>query len=232
MKVRSGYVSNSSSSSFIIIGKEPDKIGYAQITNPKVLEKIADRLNVSLELIQGKEVYLTEFISDCSNLYCEFREYDEEGNELKNKKYKDIYNYSDGDCGGTPYDSDWYVEIDNNIFLQKEDSEDFYVEINDLCGALAFYAIKMSPELPKGLDVAIKKFKTQIKKGFKKDGDRALFTLDKLEKLISGAIKKVPEISGWLEEGDEWDYPVFNADTLKKKMISLLKEESIKNDEN
>jgi len=63
MKCRVGFVSNSSSSSFIVIGKEPEK----NITYVKLEKEMARKIikNLKIDWDGKKDVYLTGFIDEC-----------------------------------------------------------------------------------------------------------------------------------------------------------------------
>jgi len=100
MKVRIGFVSNSSSSSFIVFNDEsliPFDVKYKELN---VFEK-------SLLLREGKihnvvdRVFLTEFVSDCG---CEYT------------ALFGTTEYHSGGHGG-PYDEESYTEIAEDVWL-------------------------------------------------------------------------------------------------------------------
>ena len=108
MKVRSGFVSNSSSSSFIIIGvgNTPSKFDYVELKG-KMKQNVIKAMNLKIE--NNAEIFLTEYVSDCID-----EDYPIESNK--------IIEYDNGGHGG-PYDEDDYVCLDDmfdNVWLKKE----------------------------------------------------------------------------------------------------------------
>lgn len=109
MKIRRGFVSNSSSSSFIVFNDcsiIPSIINYKKLNKKQKIRLIEQGFIDSVK----DDIYLTEFISDGF----ESEEFDKFFSS--NKKA----NYCDGGHGG-PYDEESYDEIDDNIWLLKGD---------------------------------------------------------------------------------------------------------------
>ena len=176
MKTRVSFVSNSSSSSFILIGKKPKKVDYAQITDSEILKKIEKFV---AQDITNKNIYLTQFVSDGSDIFYDY------------KDFKSAKEYSCGDVGGTPYDYNEYVEIEENVFLKKEDYADFYLNANDICASMSFFAIKENVE---NIDNLILDIKKNLKKSFRDKKERSYLNLVQLEKMLKKVFKIVPEI--------------------------------------
>jgi len=107
MKTRSCFVANSSSSSFIILGKILNDVNAKELT-PNQRLKVETRLGI-FHIPNSIPVYLTQYFSDCSPIH----------NEIS--KGNLIYEYDSGNHGG-PYDEDEYDEIDDNIWILKEDN--------------------------------------------------------------------------------------------------------------
>jgi len=127
MKMRSGFISNSSSSSFIILGEPAtdEAKAYldtlhdkAEIKNPETKAEIKVHINKELDpryysapkseiIDENQTMILTRYISDSGD------EYGILG------KDKNIYYYYDGGHGG-PYDEDAFDEIADDVWLRKE----------------------------------------------------------------------------------------------------------------
>ena len=106
MKIRNGFVSNSSSSSFIVLNENdiPRNVSYAKITDPELIEKIKERADMKKDC---DELFLTQFVSDC---LVEFDELYDNG----------AIEYCDGSHIG-PYDNRDFIEIDLDVWVIKED---------------------------------------------------------------------------------------------------------------
>jgi hypothetical protein len=118
MKIRTGFVSNSSSSSFIVIGKEPTGCMYVKL-NPKQVEAIInhiktreyDKRDVKCSPTDG--VFLTQFLSDCDDAWLDIqREYHS-------------YEYCPGGHDG-PYDDEYFDNLGesenywNSVWILKD----------------------------------------------------------------------------------------------------------------
>lgn len=70
MKIRNGFVSNSSSSSFIVIGTKPEKVNHVKLEDKEMIRKIIEYINNNNpeeeKLVWDgiEDVYLTEFLYD------------------------------------------------------------------------------------------------------------------------------------------------------------------------
>ena len=114
MKIRSNYVSNSSSSSYIVDKDLSDK-GIACLKLTKAQKELLNGSKIYDETIvipdTDKDIYLTEFICECENKY----EYIQKCNHIF---------YQEGELNGTPRDEDYYneytMDYGRSVYILKE----------------------------------------------------------------------------------------------------------------
>jgi hypothetical protein len=124
MKFRKGFVSNSSSSSFIILNDVsiiPVGIDYAKLNKKQKMRLFEQGFVFNIK----DDVYLTQFIGDDERFYeaTHTTEYVVEDG-FKHLKLKDnVKEYCDGGHG-CPYDEEGYDEISENVWLMKGDTNE------------------------------------------------------------------------------------------------------------
>jgi hypothetical protein len=111
MKKRAGFVSNSSSSSFLIIGDTGFPYDEVELTKEQKERVRKQGYDIPLD----QKVRLTCYVSDC--MEWDFM-YDSSG-----KKLCAFIDYKDGGHG-YPYDRDSYEEIAEDVWLYKEEDEE------------------------------------------------------------------------------------------------------------
>lgn len=121
MKIRTGFVSNSSSSSFIVIGQKPKyckSIQLDEVQTDNIITFITSRSEEPSDIAweYGIPAYLTPFLPDTGDQYRQAIE------------DKNAYEYHAGEHGG-PYDEEGYDciwqgwdDICEDIWIWKEDN--------------------------------------------------------------------------------------------------------------
>ena len=116
MKYRSGFVSNSSSSSFIVIGKKPAGISSSKLskeTAQRVIDFVSETAETKVKWDKKKAVYLTEFLGD------------EDASKISKTEH---YSYENGQMDCQPYSNDSDEDDDsqstqcNWVTLEESDS--------------------------------------------------------------------------------------------------------------
>ena len=103
MKKRYGFVSNSSSSSFIVFNDEsliPSGIKYVELNNFHKSLLLSEGIVKNIK--PGDRIFLTQFISDCDDRYLYL------WGDPRKKLKPNIIEYNSGGHGG-PYDEDEYL---------------------------------------------------------------------------------------------------------------------------
>jgi hypothetical protein len=136
MKVRYGHVSNSSTSSFIIVGKESLEASnlpndsYIRLTDAQIwqVEQEVDDFKWN----KKDQVFLTQFLSDCTSiwdyLYGLHNQYGEYETNKEPTTCFDVYKYADGSWGGPYGDGEGYINLNGlprgeGIWIRKEETE-------------------------------------------------------------------------------------------------------------
>ena len=120
MKTRAGFVSNSSSSSFIVVGDSsiiPSGINSVELTTEQKIAMAKDGVIKDIDTLKTK-CYLTEFMSDAGDMYYELK-YSDGDSDDPNKEKPQVIEYADGGHGG-PYSEEWYTELDDEVWIKKE----------------------------------------------------------------------------------------------------------------
>ena len=129
MKIRAGYVSNSSSSSFLC-REDTSRFRIAciklTVDQIKAMKAIYDWDGKILhELDPNREYYITEYVADYEDKYYELKE---------SSAY--IGEYDNGGHGG-PYDEDMYNEYQNewgeSIYIKKSDDVAEQMSFSKFC---------------------------------------------------------------------------------------------------
>ncbi len=133
MKVRHGFVSNSSSSSFVIVGSESIKTVNAHDAHAFILEGVNRDLFLStmhqseltedeIERIKSADqIALTRFLGDHSTIdeHFGFEDNGWYGKPMPPPPSYTCYDYMSGGHGG-PYSEDDFHKVHDDIFILKE----------------------------------------------------------------------------------------------------------------
>src|SRR3990172_9580334 len=135
MKIRRGLVSNSSSSSFIVVGSKPKdipSIKLAQEMAESIVEYIEKENSNKVDWDKKEDIYLTRYVSDSCD------EFMDSLNSLKS------YEYLSGSHGG-PYSYDG----EDDEFLARMYSEEDPEGNDEDWNAVFVRKVDMSPEYKK-----------------------------------------------------------------------------------
>lgn len=133
MKIRNGFVSNSSSSSFIVVGRpaKSNRVRSAKLTKDQVKTAIKELKESDLylekqwyddpedeatrkridALTETTELYITEFVSGADDIGYDDMLNDPEAIPFHNGGH------------GSPYDPDSYYELDDDVWFPKTEDE-------------------------------------------------------------------------------------------------------------
>jgi hypothetical protein len=125
MKLRTNYVSNSSSSSFIVNCDLTDKGIYCYALRPNQLASISETIN-GVQLDADRTWYLTESVTDCNY-----------GTWIDAREGTDYYEYVDLALGGEPYDEEHFIEVADRVWLLRKDVPELSVAVDELSRPLS-----------------------------------------------------------------------------------------------
>jgi hypothetical protein len=141
MKKRSGFVSNSSSSSFVIIGNKSLQVANKNYQNAFILEgknlelflltmsnsQLSEEEQKEIKTIvrNGEKIGLTRYLGDHSSFEEHFGLDDEYGFgycQILDEKPRDSISHFEYQCGnhGGPYSEEYYIEVAQDIFILKD----------------------------------------------------------------------------------------------------------------
>ena len=129
MKIRTNYVSNSSSSSYIVNADLTDYGITCVKLYPSQLVRVADTCGGGITLDPRKSWYITEAVTECKyDTWLYARENCLEATE--------DYVYCDFQLNGEPYDPDYFVEVEPNVWLCLSDASNDCVAVTELMSIL------------------------------------------------------------------------------------------------
>lgn len=111
MKIRNGFVSNSSSSSFLVVGAPPQGGTFVKLTKEQAKKVAAFITNENFNRVKistAKPLYLTKFYSDGS-----------QRDVITNWSSLETYEYVPGGHGG-PYFEEDFIELEDEVWIRKD----------------------------------------------------------------------------------------------------------------
>lgn len=129
MKIRKNYVSNSSSSSYVVNADLTDYGITCVKLHPRQLVQVADTCGGGTTLDPKKDWYITESITDCNyDIWLDARENCLQATE--------DYVYCDFQTNGEPYEPTYFVEVAPDVWMYLVDASDECVPVTELTSIL------------------------------------------------------------------------------------------------